>query len=497
MNKADNRIPQSREERGRLRLSVAQYLDGKGIVPPVPLHGLRELALDFVKINQCDEAYLDWLIVEIHNRVWLPTISAIPYDRRLLLLPKCLSHSSGCEGEVDELGLLCHRCGRCNIPSLQDKAAQLGVLCMVAEGFTSVVELVKNQVVDAVIGVSCLDSLEKAFPLLVNHAVPGIAIPLNKSGCRDTEVDTDYVMSLLPQHAIQEIKLMNYGHLREEVEGWFSQESLSRVWNAESDNTSRVAFNWLASNGKRWRPFLLAAVYRALHGGDTFPEEVRNAAIAVECFHKASLVHDDVQDGDQERYGCPTLNALYGDAVAINIGDMLIGQGYRLLALCHHRELVAASSEAHVSLCRGQGTELEWTANPHDLTFDFVLDVFRLKTVPAFEVALTMGLICADCSGSSLREVLGRYSMALGVAYQLIDDLDDWLSDKDAPAARLSAVRAMQLQHPELSDEEVRAQMTNIVESYRQQAFNALGGVDNLELKRLLFQVTETILKKI
>ena len=122
---------------------------------------------------------------------------------------------------MDDLGLLCHRCGRCVIPDLQTLADRHGVLSLVAEGFTSVIELIRQHVVDAVIGVSCLDSLEKAFPLLVSHAVPGIAVALNDGGCKDTHVDTDYVMELLPQLSAETITLLDYDAIREKVDQWF------------------------------------------------------------------------------------------------------------------------------------------------------------------------------------------------------------------------------------------------------------------------------------
>lgn len=488
-----NIVPESLEERTRLRSLIKEFAEGKKLVPPVALHTLEALADEFVEVNALDRGLRNWLMVEIHNNVWMPTVAAIPYDRRLLLLPKCLSHSKECEGEIDELGLLCHNCGRCKIPTLQDRAEELGVLSMVAEGFTSVIELVENQVVDAVIGVSCLDSLEKAFPLLVRHAVPGIAVPLNISGCHDTEVDCFYVNKLLACHSDMEIKLMNYDRVREQVEQWFTSESLWEIWNAEGE-VQRIAFDWLAGEGKRWRPFLLAAVYQALTGETALPDEVRRAAVAVECFHKASLVHDDIQDGDAERYGKPTVNAVHGDAVAINIGDLLLGEGYRLLASCKHKELVSAIADAHISLCQGQGAELAWTAHPRKLSLDFVLDIFKKKTVPAFEVALVLGLICADCAGTKMCDVMRAYSEALGIAYQLNDDLTDYKED-NVIAHRPSAIRALQEENPEWTVEQIVEETQRLSEEYHQKALNELGFIDNLELKRLLFQVTEKILK--
>ena len=53
--------------------------------------------------------------------------------------------------------------------------------------------------------------------------------------------------------------------------------------------------------------------------------------MAVECFHKASLIHDDIEDGDDRRYGQPALHTEHGVPVALNVGDFLLGEGYRLI----------------------------------------------------------------------------------------------------------------------------------------------------------------------
>src|SRR6185503_2935803 len=65
--------------------------------------------------------------------------------------------------------------------------------------------------------------------------------------------------------------------------------------------------------------------------GLNLPDLVKRAALAIECFHKASLVHDDIEDDDTFRYGRETLHRQYGVGTAINIGDYLIGLGYRLV----------------------------------------------------------------------------------------------------------------------------------------------------------------------
>ena len=486
-------IPSSYNERRRLRQLAHVFVGDKSIQPPVALCDLEKLAAEFIDAYQLDAVLRDWLMVELHNGVWMSTVAKIPYERRLLLLPKCLRDSKRCEGEMDDLGLLCHRCGRCVIPDLQTLADRHGMLSMVAEGFTSVIELIRQHVVDAVVGVSCLDSLEKAFPLLVSHAVPGIAVALNDSGCSDTHVDTDYVAQLLPQRGDQTMDLLDYDLIRREVDRWFEPAVLAKVLTPATDATTKASLQWMLSGGSRWRPYLLAAVYAALTRPQQvgFPDELMRAAVAVECFHKASLVHDDIQDNDTERYGQPTVHVRYGLPMAINIGDLLLGEGYRLLASLSDKRMFEAISEAHVSLCLGQGAELSWKSG-QTITIDEVLQIFRQKTVPAFEVALKIGLLAAGGDPPTAM-MLHNYSEALGIAYQLKDDLDD--SD-DELADKPSAVNAFRKQYPDASVEDVKAKVAAMADDYHVRALTALADIHSFELKRLLFQATEKILKK-
>ena len=472
-----------------LRRALRGFVERKCVCPPVSLKQLSALADEFMA--SCGlEDLSSWLMVEINNQLWLDTIARIPHDRRLLMLPKCLSKHGACRGEYDEYGLLCHRCGGCMIPALQDKAEQLGTLSLVAEGFTQVIELIENEVVDAVIGVSCLDSLEKAFPLLVSHAVPGLAIALNDNGCMNTHVDESYVVELLSLTNAEQHTLLHYEATREQTERWFTAaEPLCAVLGHGDDKTSQVCLDWMTRGGRRWRPYLLCAVYQSIMGATGLNEDVHRAAVAVECFHKASLIHDDIEDGDMTRYDLPTVNALYGDAYAINVGDALLGMGYRLLTQSNNMELVRLIAEAHASLCKGQGLELEWRANPRPVGLDFTLEIIRHKTVPAFEVSLLLGLACTG-SHQHLRPVLHNYSVALGIAYQLKDDLEDESKDRSP-----SAIFALRNEHPDWSDEAVKAELKGLTDHYKQEALDALNDLDCLELKRLLYQVTEKILK--
>jgi geranylgeranyl pyrophosphate synthase len=91
-----------------------------------------------------------------------------------------------------------------------------------------------------------------------------------------------------------------------------------------------------------------------------------------------------------------TLHAEHGVPVALNAGDLLIGEGYRLIGEseisdAQRAEMLLVSSVGQRELCRGQGAELVWAQNPKPLKSKQVLEIFRQKTAPAFEVALKLG----------------------------------------------------------------------------------------------------------
>src|SRR5207253_1769786 len=124
-----------------------------------------------------------------------------------------------------------------------------------------------------------------------------------------------------------------------------------------------------------------------------------------------------------------TLHEEYGVPVALNVGDLLIGEGYRLIAACQasaeqKAAMLTVASEGQRQLCRGQGAELIWTRRPGPLSSLQVLDMFRRKTAPAFEVALRLGALYAGTDRhDEVADVLRAYSEALGIAYQIRDDL--------------------------------------------------------------------------
>lgn len=428
-------IPQAKYQRDRLLRIVTEYVEKMQPVGPLSIDELRTYSEAVLQIADVNPKYRNFIAILINNEVWRQTVNGIAFEKRLLLLPKCLRSQDKCPADFDELGLMCEHCGRCVIDELKSQAEQLGYAVLIAEGSPVVMSLIETGKIEAVIGVSCLSVLERVFPYMEAGAVPGIAIPLLQDGCANTSVDVDWVWDAIYQSSDDQTHRLNLEDLRSQVNSWFSSESLESLLGPAKSQTERLALEWLVKAGKRWRPFLAVCTYKALTEscGTALPQEVRKIAVAVECFHKASLIHDDIEDEDMSRYGQQTLHAEHGIAVALNVGDFLLGEGYRLLTELKvpnnfRAEMLNVAAHGHRSLCLGQGNELAWIRKPRPLSVDEVIDIFRKKTSPAFEVALKLGAILAGC-GDELGQALKQYSESLGIAYQIHDDIDDFYSE--------------------------------------------------------------------
>jgi len=421
----------TRAEREALRETIRLYVAQEKLAAPLALDDLFVHADRILDRTGLGSRYRDFASVLLHNEVWRPRLAAVPYDRRLLLLPKCLRDPDRCEGAMDEFGLVCARCGSCVLDEIHGEAGELGYVVMVAEGSPLVMALIESGQVEAVVGVSCLSVLEKVFPYMESAAVPGMAIPILREGCERTTVDLEWVWDGIYLNNTDPALRLNLDALRREVRACFTSDALQKILGPERSQTEGIARAWLAKSGKRWRPFLTGCVVQTVQHrvGKALPTELHKLLAAVESFHKASLIHDDIEDGDLERYGEKTLHAEYGVPVALNAGDFLVGEGYRLIGELEvppelKVRMLQVAAAGHRTLCTGQGEELCWLLHRKPLTSKAVLSIFRQKTAPAFEVALHLGALFAGADGE-LVEMLHCYSEALGVAYQIRDDLAD------------------------------------------------------------------------
>lgn len=527
--KPQENIPETRPERERLARLVRRYVAENNPIPPMPMSELREHADALIASTGCPEKYRDYLAVIVNNEAWREQLATIPFERRLLLMPKCLRVEAKCPAPFDEFGLLCKKCGLCSIQDLQEEAERLGYAVLVAEGSAIVTSIIQTGKIEAIVGVSCLSVLERAFPHMEAAAIPGIAIPLLQDDCVDTNVDLEWVWEYIHLSSDDKTRRMDLDAIREEVDSWFTPESLAALLGPASSQTEQIAREWLGRSGKRWRPFLTVCAFKALHPDPEAPvtDGLKKLAIAVECFHKASLVHDDIEDDDATRYGQSTLHETHGVPVALNVGDFLLGEGYRLIAECDatadaKAKMLAVAALGHRTLSLGQGAELCWARSPQPLTSLQVVEIFRQKTAPAFEVALRLGALHAGAD-EEVHDVLSKYSEALGIAYQIRDDLEDLSAAGHAPddiaKLRPSLVLAVANERargeakpfmesvwrraagPE-AGQRIRATIAEfkaddrcqrLLESYKEEAIRALADLDNPSLKGLLRRVMAKI----
>ncbi|WP_339896537.1 farnesyl diphosphate synthase [uncultured Gilvimarinus sp.] len=191
----------------------------------------------------------------------------------------------------------------------------------------------------------------------------------------------------------------------------------------------------LAGGGKRIRPLLLFASYRAIAGRTEHPA-LEIAACAVESIHAYSLIHDDLpaMDDDDLRRGRPTCHLAFDEALAILAGDALQSLAFELLA-----DTPALSDSVRVQLIRclsrAAGMQGMVVGQAIDLAaVDTALDITRLehmhrcKTGALIDASVAMGATIGEATPEQL-SALARYSRSVGLAFQVHDDILDVTAD--------------------------------------------------------------------
>jgi geranylgeranyl pyrophosphate synthase len=453
-------VPSVKSDRTAVRVAAVRFAAGmdSGRLPSrSDLESAGQRLLH--DLGMADE-FLGFAMVAISNEYWRKQFESTPFERRLLLLPRCMSNSSTCAAPLDDTDLHCINCGACDVGGLKAEAESLGYEVIIAEGTSAVVMKILQGQADALLGVACLDSLDRSYTQVVELGIPHMAIPLLHDGCVDTDAEVDELVAVM--HSVSDTAVSGprtYLPLLRETVHIFDTPSLQellppeigRFISSEDDTdpataTEIIALDWFKNRGKRLRPFLTTSAYAvARYGAEALssnadaaafiPASVKRIAVAIEALHKASLIHDDIEDDDEYRYGRRTIHRQYGIAPAINVGDYLVGMGYSLIARESASmgegcigDILTHLSSAHLDLCRGQGAELMWKGKD-DLRIRpiEVLSIYALKTAPALEVALYAGLRTADVDIDDER--LRQFCVYLGEGYQILNDLDDWVPD--------------------------------------------------------------------
>jgi geranylgeranyl pyrophosphate synthase len=572
-------VPQTRQLREELKAACARVTAKLEKSRPLSKDEMEQVARRILAEAGQPEGFLGWTMVVLASEFWRDQIGSIPPSRRLFLLPHCLKHAEGCPADYDEFGLDCRKCGACSIADYRAIAEDMGYKVLVAEGSPIVLKIIVSGHVDAIVGVACLNVLEKAIDKILLAGIPCMAVPLLSSDCRNTSVDDEWVTEMIKVQASEsaaapEMKAtQTYMHLMRAAAKLFEPDELERIaprlrgkkrlsdvaGNGQSDalggidpiaGTEAIAYDFLGRGGKHSRPFITLAVYDALTGAQGtsgngaehlagFSDSVRRAAMSIETFHKASLVHDDIEDDDQYRYGERTIHRRFGIPTAINVGDYLIGMGYRLvsresktLGAETTADILDALADAHLKLSEGQGAELLWRdARDKRLTPLDALKIYALKTSPAFEAAFYTGARLAGPVEKYV-EPIKQFARNLGVAFQILNDLGDWQGDQhnklaaglDTLGGRPTVLWALALEAlPAAKQEELLSLVTDdarraelrvarvrelyheagvfekahkLVDKHQQRAEQIADALEPEELRRLLYYLIDTVLER-
>jgi geranylgeranyl diphosphate synthase type II len=186
----------------------------------------------------------------------------------------------------------------------------------------------------------------------------------------------------------------------------------------------------LGIGGKRVRP-VLAMMASAAVGGNPF--DALFVGIAVEILHNFTLVHDDIMDAAPTRRNMQTVHVKWNESAAILSGDGMIAVAYQVMMrspnLSRLRELVEAMNIGILEVCEGQAFDLEFQDRSY-VALDEYFCMIEKKTAKMLELAVRCGGITGGASQEQL-EALSKYALAVGIAFQVQDDLLD-ISAKDA-----------------------------------------------------------------
>ncbi len=500
-------IPENEEIRERLKLAAEDYVVPLEKRHPFTRHQLEYHGRRLLNLLELPEKYLGFTMVLIGNAFWKHSFLSIPFSRRLLLLPGRSKNGSARTARTDEFAddrpsdiELDYSVARLmnQLALFKSRAEELGYQVLEADRAPAILNILLEGSVDAILGIAGLNDLEKSVDQVLLAGVPSYAIPMQRNELGQYALDESWVWSVLDQHLpSSSLSTISYLPLIRAANALFTTDFSALLPRIRSQTlaqaqsplgqTEDLAYDWLMNGGKRFRPFITLAAYDALTGGCgntiqsgeqqlKFSPAVCRSAMAIEAFHKASLVHDDIEDDDLYRYGRETLHRTHGVGMAINVGDYLIGLGYQLVNSTRQEfgsdvagDILGKMALAHIKLCDGQGAEMAWQAAPTaNFTPSEALQIYALKTAPAFEAALFAGVRMAG-PAEEYEEIISTYCRQLGIGFQILNDLKDWAGDhnnklvagQDAKSLRPTLLLALALQ---TANSEQRRELEELIE---------------------------------
>jgi octaprenyl-diphosphate synthase len=200
-----------------------------------------------------------------------------------------------------------------------------------------------------------------------------------------------------------------------------------RMASRHAPRIPEVTAHLVEAGGKRLRPMLTLASAKMC--GYEGPYHVHLAA-TVEFIHTATLLHDDVVDESEKRRGRPTANLLWDNKSSVLVGDYLFARAFQLMVETGSLRVLDILSNAAATIAEGEVLQLTAAQNLAT-TEDIYLQIVRGKTAALFSAATEVGGVIAKRPETEVR-ALFTYGDALGIAFQIVDDLLDYGGDSGA-----------------------------------------------------------------
>jgi len=194
-----------------------------------------------------------------------------------------------------------------------------------------------------------------------------------------------------------------------------------RMASEHAPRIPEVTAHLVDAGGKRLRPMLTLAAARIC--GYTGPYHIHLAA-TVEFIHTATLLHDDVVDASDQRRGRPTANLLWDNQSTILVGDYLFARAFQLMVEAGNLRVLDILANASATIAEGEVLQLS-AAQDVATTEEIYFRVIRGKTAALFSAAMEVGAVIAQKDDKTV-QALSNYGDALGISFQIVDDLLDY-----------------------------------------------------------------------
>jgi len=216
---------------------------------------------------------------------------------------------------------------------------------------------------------------------------------------------------------------MTYPFLSVVKEDFQSVDDLIRAnLNSEVPMVEEIAAYLIEAGGKRLRPLLVLLCAKAC--GYQGRDHVKLATV-IEFLHTAMLLHDDVVDESDLRRGRKTVNAAWGNAPSVLVGDFLHSRAFEIMVDIGNIRVMEILSRATNVIAEGEVQQLSFIRNPATTEVEY-MEIISRKTAMLFQAAAHAGAVLAGANEKT-EHALRDYGLHLGIAFQMVDDQLDYL----------------------------------------------------------------------